>query len=153
MNQTNYFIKPNASISDRRENIQKITRKKLKWHKFPYGSFQKYIRQVKKTLIPESKLSSMTLKELDDILTHILDRIETELQRLIRLSNSKTITTRQLEFAVRLCLPEHLGRLAANYGNSASRVLNNGLVPFGDVRSDTGANGTEIASIKEEPIN
>ncbi|XP_042897701.1 histone H2B-like [Parasteatoda tepidariorum] len=123
MDQTTNFIQPNASTSEQHENIQKIKRKKSKWRKFPYVSFQRYVRQVKKTLIPESQLNLMVLKEIDDILAHFLDRIETELQRLTRSSNNKTITTRQLEFAVRLCLPEHIGRLASNYGNSAIAVF------------------------------
>ncbi|XP_011809843.1 PREDICTED: histone H2B type F-M [Colobus angolensis palliatus] len=83
-------------------------------------SFAAYFPQVLKQVHEGLSLSPESVSVMDSMVHDILDRIATEAGRLARYANRVTITSRDIQVAVRLLLPGKMGRLAEAQGTNAT---------------------------------
>merc|ERR1711972_755818 len=79
-------------------------------------SFAIYVYKVLKQIHPECGISKRGMQIMNSFMTDIFDRMATESTRLLRLSKRTTLTSREMETAVRLMLPGELSKHAISEG-------------------------------------
>lgn len=99
--------------------------KKARRHKKPnYASYGTYIYKVLKQVHPETGISKKSMSIMDSFVHDIFERLASESARLARYSKRHTITSRELQTAVRLVLPGELARHAVSEGTKAVTKYN-----------------------------
>mmetsp|Transcript_104143 Transcript_104143/g.222516 ORF Transcript_104143/g.222516 Transcript_104143/m.222516 type:complete len:154 (-) Transcript_104143:135-596(-) len=78
-----------------------------------------YIYKVLKQIHPECGMSKRCMDIMNSFMNDIFDRMATESTRLLRTSKQKTLTSREIETAVRLMLPGELSKHAVSEGTKA----------------------------------
>ncbi|GBN19811.1 hypothetical protein AVEN_168664-1 [Araneus ventricosus] len=103
---------PSTSTDDlnalQRNRKRKQRRKEL--------SFKPYILRVKKIKTPDLKLSSNALEDLDNLISDVYQLYCSELKRLTSLAKKKTLPTKEVETATKLCIPGIRKDNAMNFG-------------------------------------
>ncbi|KAF8795823.1 Histone H2B type 1-K like protein [Argiope bruennichi] len=84
-------------------------------------SFKTFVLRVKRRVAPRMAIGSLTLKELDNFIVHMIDLLEDELYTIHRLNNRKTLSFRDMEIAVKLCFPQRLADSSTKFGRQALR--------------------------------
>lgn len=82
-------------------------------------SFATYFSRVLKKIHDDLRLSQEAASVMDSFVHDIFERIADEAGRLARYTRRSTITTREIQTAVRLMLPGDMGRYAVSAGNKA----------------------------------
>ena len=82
-------------------------------------SFSMYIYKVLKQVHPETSVFSNAMSIVNSFVNDIFERIASEASRLSRINNKHTITSREIQTAVRLILPGELGKHAVSEGTKA----------------------------------
>lgn len=82
-------------------------------------SYAKYIYQVLKQVHPHTGISSKAMGILNSFVTDIFERIAKEASKLSAYNQSKTISSREIQTAVRLILPGELAKHAVSEGTKA----------------------------------
>jgi len=82
-------------------------------------TFSTYIFKVLKQVHPDTGISSRAMSIMNSFIYDTFERIATEASKLARYSNSKTLTSREIQTAVRLVLPGELARHAVSEGTKA----------------------------------
>ncbi|GIX66871.1 hypothetical protein CDAR_78081 [Caerostris darwini] len=82
-------------------------------------TYKRFILRVKKLVAPKMILGSQTLKELDDLIVHVIDLLQTELSVLYRKYPKKTLDTQAIDTAIKMCFPTLLANSANEFGNLA----------------------------------
>ncbi|KAL3086734.1 hypothetical protein niasHT_039400 [Heterodera trifolii] len=72
--------------------------------------FQLYVRRVLKEVHPGKEISMRALNIMNSFVIDALDRIATEATRMAHNDRRRTITLRDMEFSVRLCLPDVMAK-------------------------------------------
>ena len=120
-----YFDKcllPDMSAEICRESIKKIDilKKNGKAHtkkkKKNYGT---YIFRVLKQVHPEMSISKRAMDIMNNLVNDIFEKITSELYRLTSYNKLKIITSKEVQIAVRLLLPEELAKHAIIEGIKA----------------------------------
>ncbi|XP_063516038.1 histone H2B type F-M-like isoform X2 [Pongo pygmaeus] len=83
-------------------------------------SFAPYFPRVLKQVHQGLSLSQEAVSVMDSMVHDILDRIATEAGQLARYTKRVTITSRDIQMAVRLLLPGKMGKLAEAQGTNAA---------------------------------
>ncbi|XP_008971313.1 histone H2B type W-T-like [Pan paniscus] len=83
-------------------------------------SFATYFSRVLKPVHQGLSLSQEAVSVMDSMVPNILDRIGTEAGRLARYTKRMTITSRDIQMAVRLLLPGKMGKFAESQGTNAA---------------------------------
>uniref|UniRef100_A0A8C9H5S5 Core Histone H2A/H2B/H3 domain-containing protein n=2 Tax=Piliocolobus tephrosceles TaxID=591936 RepID=A0A8C9H5S5_9PRIM len=83
-------------------------------------SFATYFRRVLKQVHQGFSLSQESVSVMDSMFRDILDRIATEAGCLTRYAKRMTITSRDIQMALRLLLPGKMGKLAESRGANAT---------------------------------
>ena len=96
-------------------DAEKGTRRRKK----PRASYAVYVYKVLKQIHPECGISQRGMNIMNSFLNDIFDRIATEATRLLRNVNKRTLSSREVETAVRLMLPGELSKHAASEGSKA----------------------------------
>lgn len=78
-----------------------------------------YIYKVLKQVHPEAAVSSKAMSIMNSFCSDLFDRIATEASKLAQLTNTKTLTSREIQTAVRLLLPGELAKHAVSEGTKA----------------------------------
>ncbi|KAL4843993.1 hypothetical protein H8958_003784 [Nasalis larvatus] len=86
-------------------------------------SFATYFPQVLKQVHEGLSLSLESVSVMDSMVHDILDRIASEAGRLARYAKRVTITSRDIQVAVRLLLPGKMGKIAEAQGTNATLSL------------------------------
>lgn len=111
-------VKPTSSKKGFKKGAPKAsvakTRKKRRSE-----TFSIYVYRVLKQVHPETGISSMGMTVLNSFVTDIFERLATEAAKLADYRKSKTLTSREIESAVRLILPGELAKHATSEGNKA----------------------------------
>ncbi|GBL98296.1 hypothetical protein AVEN_174090-1 [Araneus ventricosus] len=68
-------------------------------------SFKPYILRMKKIKTPDLKLSSNALEDLDNLISNVYQMYCSDLKRLTSLTKYKTLSTKDVETATKLCIP------------------------------------------------
>ena len=82
-------------------------------------SYKVYLYKVLKQVHPDTGVSSKAMSILNSLMNDMFDKIATEAARLSRYSKKPTITSREIQTAVRLVLPGELAKHAVSEGTKA----------------------------------
>ena len=99
------------------KNISKDDKKK-KRHKRK-ESYAIYIFKVLKQVHPDTGISSKAMSIMNSFVNDIFERIAAESSRLAHYNKRSTITSREIQTAVRLLLPGELAKHAVSEGTKA----------------------------------
>eukprot|EP00029_Vermamoeba_vermiformis_P007042 TRINITY_DN2927_c0_g1_i1.p1 TRINITY_DN2927_c0_g1~~TRINITY_DN2927_c0_g1_i1.p1 ORF type:complete len:200 (+),score=36.76 TRINITY_DN2927_c0_g1_i1:50-649(+) len=84
-----------------------------------YDNFATYLYKVLKQVHPNLGISSKAMSIMNSFMNDLFDRIATEAGRLARYNMKHTITSREIQTAVRLLLPGELAKHAVSEGTKA----------------------------------
>merc|ERR1711939_707953 len=96
---------------------KKTTEKKKK--KKRTESYSSYIYKVLKQVHPDTGISSKAMSIMNSFINDIFDKIAGEAAKLARYNKKPTITSREIQTAVRLILPGELAKHAVSEGTKA----------------------------------
>ncbi|XP_070580337.1 histone H2B, sperm-like [Ptychodera flava] len=82
-------------------------------------SYATYIYKVLKQVHPDVGISSKAMSIMNSFVNDIFERIATEAARLSLINKRSTITSREIQTAVRLLLPGELSKHAVSEGTKA----------------------------------
>ena len=82
-------------------------------------TYSSYIYKVLKQVHPETGISSKAMSIMNSFINDVFDRIASEASRLARYNKKPTITSREIQTAVRLILPGELAKHAVSEGTKA----------------------------------
>lgn len=98
------------------KNISKADKKKKRRRKESYAI---YIYKVLKQVHPDTGISSKAMSIMNSFVNDIFERIAAEASRLAHYNKRSTITSREIQTAVRLLLPGELAKHAVSEGTKA----------------------------------
>ena len=90
-----------------------------KRHKSRKESYSIYIFKVLKQVHPDTGISSKAMSILNSFVNDIFERIAGEASRLAKYNKKSTISSREIQTAVRLLLPGELAKHAVSEGTKA----------------------------------
>ena len=82
-------------------------------------SYSSYIYKVLKQVHPDTGISSKGMSIMNSFITDIFDKIANEAGKLVRYNKKGTLTSREIQTAVRLALPGELAKHAVSEGTKA----------------------------------
>lgn len=92
---------------------------KGKRHKKRRESYATYIYKVLKQVHPDTGISTKAMNIMNSFVNDIFERIAIEGSRLAQYNKKATITSREIQTAVRLLLPGELAKHAVSEGTKA----------------------------------
>lgn len=98
------------TVGDNKEKKRKTRRKE---------SYAIYIYKVLKQVHPDTGISSKAMSIMNSFVNDIFERIASESSRLAHYNKRSTITSREIQTAVRLLLPGELAKHAVSEGTKA----------------------------------
>ncbi|XP_033630412.1 late histone H2B.L4-like [Asterias rubens] len=93
--------------------------KKMKRKKKRKESYNIYIYKVLKQVHPDTGISSRAISIMNSFVNDVFERIAGEASRLAHYNKRSTITSREVQTAVRLLLPGELAKHAVSEGTKA----------------------------------
>ncbi|TRY68715.1 hypothetical protein TCAL_03263 [Tigriopus californicus] len=108
------------------KNITKGDKKKNRKRKESYAI---YIYKVLKQVHPDTGISSKAMSIMNSFVNDIFERIASEASRLAHYNKRSTITSREIQTAVRLLLPGELAKHAVSEGTKAVTKYTSSKVP------------------------
>lgn len=99
--------------------VKKATNPKKKNKRRRKESYSIYIYKVMKQVHPDTGISSKAMGIMNSFVTDIFERIAGEASRLAHYNKKSTITSREIQTAVRLLLPGELAKHAVSEGTKA----------------------------------
>mmetsp|Transcript_10621 Transcript_10621/g.18222 ORF Transcript_10621/g.18222 Transcript_10621/m.18222 type:complete len:128 (+) Transcript_10621:52-435(+) len=82
-------------------------------------SYSIYIYKVLKQVHPDTGISSLAMNIMNSFVNDLFERIAGEASKLAMYSKTKTLTSREIQTAVRLLLPGELAKHAVSEGTKA----------------------------------
>ncbi|KAG9355354.1 hypothetical protein JZ751_000192 [Albula glossodonta] len=82
-------------------------------------SYSIYVYKVLKQVHPDTGISSKSMKIMNSFVNDIFERIASEASRLAHYNKHATISSREVQTAVRLLLPGELAKHAVSEGTKA----------------------------------
>eukprot|EP00877_Chromochloris_zofingiensis_P003131 jgi/Chrzof1/12819/Cz07g08190.t1 len=98
---------------------KKTTEKKKKRVASKSETYKIYLYKVLKQVHPDTGVSSKAMSILNSFVNDIFEKIATEAARLARYNKKPTVTSREIQTAVRLILPGELAKHAVSEGTKA----------------------------------
>ena len=98
------------------KSLARTDRKKRRRRKESYGT---YIYKVMKQVHPDTGISSRAMGIMNSFVNDIFERIAAESSRLALYNKKSTISSREVQTAVRLLLPGELAKHAVSEGTKA----------------------------------
>ena len=92
---------------------------KKKRRKTRKETYSVYIYKVLKQVHPETGISSKAMSIMNSFVNDIFEKIATESSKLAHYNKKSTITSREIQTAVRLLLPGELAKHAVSEGTKA----------------------------------
>jgi len=89
-----------------------------------YSSYSTYIYKVLKQVHPDTGISKKAMVVMDSFVHDIFERLASEAGRLARYNKRHTISSREIQTAVRLILPGELAKHAVSEGTKAVTKYN-----------------------------
>ena len=90
-----------------------------KRHRKRRESYSIYIYKVMKQVHPDTGISSKAMSIMNSFVNDLFERIASEASRLAHYNRKSTITSREIQTAVRLLLPGELAKHAVSEGTKA----------------------------------
>ncbi len=104
--------KPKAAKKSGKDGDKKRKKKRTE-------SYSSYIFKVLKQVHPDTGISNRGMSIMNSFVNDIFDRISTEAGRLVRYNKRGTLSSREIQTAVRLILPGELAKHAVSEGTKA----------------------------------
>ena len=82
-------------------------------------TYKVYLYKVLKQVHPDTGVSSKAMSILNSLMNDMFDKIATEAGKLARYAKKPTVTSREIQTAVRLVLPGELSKHAVSEGTKA----------------------------------
>merc|ERR1719160_2090112 len=101
-----------------KKSVKRLLDKKAK-KKSKSETYKIYIYKVLKQVHPETGISSKAMSIMNSFINDIFEKIASEAARLARYNKKPTITSREIQTAVRLILPGELAKHAVSEGTKA----------------------------------
>ena|SRR3989338_8998011 len=120
------------------------TGKKVRRHKKSFASYATYIYKVLKQVHPDTGISTKAMSIMNSFVNDIFERIASEAGRLARYNKKNTLTSREIQTAVRLILPGELAKHAVSEGTKSCTKFQT---------SHSQASQTEEEPAKKEPAS
>eukprot|EP00210_Caulerpa_lentillifera_P006369 g6084.t1 len=98
---------------------KKSTSSSMKKKKAKAETYKIYIYKVLKQVHPDTGVSSKSMSIMNSFINDIFEKIATEASKLARYNKKPTITSREIQTAVRLILPGELAKHAVSEGTKA----------------------------------
>ena len=98
--------------------------KKANKKKTNYTSYSTYIYKVLKQVHPDTGISKKAMNIMDSFVHDIFEKIAVEAGTLARYTKRHTISSREIQTAVRLLLPGELAKHAVSEGTKAVTKFN-----------------------------
>ena len=98
-----------------KKNVVKKTQRRRKG----VQSYNSYIFKVMKQVHPETRISKKGIAIINNFVTDTFEKIATEASKLARYNKKPTVTSREIQTAVRLILPGELAKHAVSEGTKA----------------------------------
>ena len=87
--------------------------------KKPTYSFSIYIYRVLKQVHPDTGMSKKGMSIMNSFINDVFERIASEAGKLCKYNNKATLSSREIQTAVRLALPGELAKHAVSEGTKA----------------------------------
>jgi histone H2B len=100
-----------------KKTLPKDAKKKVK--KTKSETYKIYIYKVLKQVHPDTGVSSKAMSIMNSFINDLFEKIATEASKLARYNKKPTITSREIQTAVRLVLPGELAKHAVSEGTKA----------------------------------
>ncbi len=111
-------VKPKTS--DRGVKSMKLSTDSKKWRRTKRKeSYSSYLYKVLKQVHPDTGISSKAMSIMNSLVNDIFERIANESSKLSSHTGRKTISSREIQTAVRLVLPGQLAKHAVSEGTKA----------------------------------
>ena len=118
-----------AAAKGSKKAVQKTTKTTKtgdkKRHKKRKESYGIYIYKVLKQVHPDTGVSSKSMSIMNSFVNDLFERIANEASRLANYNNRSTISSREIQTAVRLLLPGELAKHAVSEGTKAVNKYTN----------------------------
>ena len=88
-------------------------------HKKRVETFSVYIYRVLKQVHPETGVSKKSMSIMNSFINDIFEKIALEASKLVRYNKKHTLSSREIQTAVRLLLPGELAKHAVSEGTKA----------------------------------
>ncbi|XP_076674393.1 late histone H2B.L4-like [Andrena cerasifolii] len=92
--------------------------------KKPVQSFKTYLYVVQNQVHPSMRISSRAMNVMNTFMFDMFERIATEASRLVTFGKKQTLTSKDIETAVKLLLPGELSKHAISEGTKAVHKYN-----------------------------
>jgi histone H2B len=116
--------KPSGKAVKKAGKSQKAARGDKKRRRKPKQSYGTYIYKVLKQVHPDTGISSKAMSIMNSFVNDIFERIAGEASRLSHYNKRSTISSREIQTAVRLLLPGELAKHAVSEGTKAVTKYN-----------------------------
>ena len=90
-----------------------------KGHKKPIETYSVYIYRVLKQVHPETGISKRSMSIMNSFINDVFEKICTEATKLVQYNKKHTLSSREIQTAVRLLLPGELAKHAVSEGTKA----------------------------------
>lgn len=106
-----------------------ITKKGKKMARKPIETFSVFIYRVLKQVHPETGISKRSMSIMNSFIYDIFEKIAGEAGKLVRYNRKQTLSSREVQAAVRLYLPGELSKHAVSEGTKAvTKYTSNWLI-------------------------
>ena len=110
---------PTKQKSENERISKKILQRNRKKKKARKESYRMYIHKVLKKVHPDIGVTNKSMNAINAFVNDVFERIANEASRLAKNNDKQTISSREIQTAVRLILPGELARHAASEGSKA----------------------------------
>ncbi len=107
---------PAAKQSTKKGRVAKAV---AKAHRRRTETFSVYIYRVLKQVHPETGISKRSMQIMNSFIADIFEKIALESSKLVRYNKRHTLSSREVQTAVRLLLPGELAKHAVSEGTKA----------------------------------
>ena len=90
-----------------------------KAHRKRVESYDSYIHKVLKQVHPDTGMSKKGMSIMNSFINDVFERIASEASKLCKYNNKATLSSREIQTAVRLALPGELAKHAVSEGTKA----------------------------------
>ena len=111
------LAKAPIAVIKKEKLIQKT--QKTKQHRRNIQSFSVYIYRVLKQVHPETGISKSSMSIMNSLINDIFEKIANESAKLVKYNKRHTLSSREVQTAVRLILPGELAKHAVSEGTKA----------------------------------
>ena len=104
--------KKSAKKTTLKDGAKKRSKKRIE-------SYSTYIYKVLKQVHPDTGISNKAMSIMNSFINDVFEKIATESSKLARYNNKTTLSSREIQTAVRLILPGELTKHAVSEGTKA----------------------------------